>query len=95
MRRRLIGVCGVLGLCLAGGLARAGLYEDFVAPPDAAKPWCYWYWVNGNVDREAVTADLSAMKRLGFGGLLLLDPRGYDTRVWKPDVKLAFASPEW
>ena len=82
-------------LCLCAVAARAGLYEDFVAPPDAAKPWCYWYWVNGNVDRETATADLEAMKKMGFGGLLLLDPRGYDTRVWKPEVKLAFASPEW
>ncbi len=81
--------------CAASLVAGAGLYEDFVKPPDAAKPWCYWYWVNGNVDRATATADLEAMKKMGFGGLLLLDPRGYDTRVWKPEVKLAFASPEW
>ena len=86
---------GLTGACLAGGAVQAGLYEDFVTPPDAAKPWCYWYWVNGNVDRETVTADLQAMREMGFGGLLLLDPRGYDTRVQKPPVKLAFASREW
>ena len=71
------------------------LWASFANPPDSAKPWCYWYWVNGNVDREAVTADLEAMKRVGFGGVLLLDPRGYDKVVWKPAVKLAFGSPEW
>ena len=71
------------------------LWSSFANPPDSAKPWCYWYWVNGNVDRETVTADLEAMKRVGFGGVLLLDPRGYDKVVWKPDVKLAFGSPEW
>ena len=75
--------------------ASADLYEDFVTPPVSARPWCYWYWVNGNVDRETATADLEAMRKMGFGGLLLLDPRGYDTQVWKPEVKLAFASPEW
>ena len=75
--------------------ARADLYDDFVTPPMETRPWCYWYWVNGNVDQETATADLEAMKKMGFGGLLLLDPRGYDTRVWKPEVKLAFASPEW
>ena len=90
MRRLLLAM-----VCLCATAARAGLYEDFVTPPDAAKPWCYWYWVNGNVDRKTATADLEAMKKMGFGGLLLLDPRGYDTRVWKPEVKLAFASPEW
>ena len=71
------------------------LWAAFANPPDSAKPWCYWYWVNGNVDRETVTADLEAMKRVGFGGVLLLDPRGYDKVVEKPDVKLAFGSPEW
>ncbi len=30
-------------------------------------PWCYWYWVNGNVDEETVTADLEAMARAGIG----------------------------
>ena len=73
----------------------ADLYEDFATPPVAARPWCYWYWVNGNVDRETATADLEAMKRMGFGGVLMMDPRGYDRQVWKPPVKLAFASPEW
>ena len=90
MRRLLLAM-----VCLCATAARAGLYEDFVTPPDAAKPWCYWYWVNGNADRETVTADLQAMREMGFGGLLLLDPRGYDTRVQKPPVKLAFASREW
>ena len=85
----------VLLVGLAVASVRADLYQDFVNPPDAAKPWCYWYWVNGNVDRKTATADLEAMKKMGFGGLLLLDPRGYDTRVWKPEVKLEFASPEW
>ena len=40
----------------------ASLYDDFRSPPDAARPWCYWYWVNGNVDRETITADLESMK---------------------------------
>ena len=59
----------------------ASLWDDFVAPPDSAKPWCYYYWVNGNADCETVTADLEAMKKAGFGGILLLDPRGYDKAV--------------
>ena len=40
-------------LALAGWMlfADAGsLFEDFVRPPDEVKPWCYWYWVNGNAD---------------------------------------------
>ncbi len=86
-------VASVTLLSLAGG--DRSLYETFRNPPDAAKPWCYWYWVNGNVDEEAITADLEAMKRVGFGGLLLLDPRGYDKAVWKPEPKMAFGGEEW
>ena len=71
------------------------LYSKFLCPPNSAKPWCYWYWVNGNVDRETITADLESMKEVGFGGVLLVDPRGYDKVMHKPPVKLAFGSPEW
>ena len=71
-------------LCAAWQLRGGALYDACCAPPQAARPWCYWYWVNGNVDEETVTADLEAMKQAGFGGVLLLDPRGYDKVVWKP-----------
>lgn len=76
-------------------LLAASLFSAFESPPDAARPWCYWYWVNGNVDRETITADLEAMRSVGFGGVLLLDPRGYDTKVAQPPVRYAFGSPEW
>jgi len=72
-----------------------GLFDDFQHPPIPFRPWCYWYWVNGNVDCTTITADLEAMKRVGFGGLLLLDPRGYDKVVRKPEPKMPFGSPEW
>ena len=90
MKRRIL-----LGMALCALPLAAALYDDFRSPPDAVRPWCYWYWVNGNVDRETVTADLEAMKRIGFGGVLMFDPRGYDKVVKKPEVKLAFGSPEW
>ena len=61
--------------------AAGGIVEDFRDPPAAARPWCYWYWVNGNVDRETARRDLAAIRRTGFGGILLLDPRGYDRVV--------------
>ena len=91
MTRRLLR----LGMVVCALPLAAALYDDFKSPPDAARPWCYWYWVNGNVDRETVTADLEAMKKIGFGGVLMFDPRGYDKVVWKPEVKLAFGSSEW
>ena len=82
-------------LCVATSLYGDSLYDAFRAPPCAARPWCYWYWVNGNVDEETATADLEAMKKAGFGGILLLDPRGYDKVVWKPEPKMPFGGDEW
>ena len=56
---------------------RLSLWNDFVNPPDAAKPWSYFAWFNGQADRESITADIEAIKRLGFGGINMLDSRGY------------------
>ena len=80
---------------IASFILLANLISGFLDPPLSARPWCYWYWVNGNVDERTITRDLEAMKRVGFGGLLLLDPRNYDKCVSQPPVKLAFGSPEW
>ncbi len=44
------------------------LTDGFTHPPDAARPWVYWFWINGNVTKEGVTADLEAMQRVGIGG---------------------------
>ena len=82
-------------LCAAPFLRGDALYDSFRSPPPAARPWCYWYWVNGTVDEETATADLEAMKKAGFGGILLLDPRGYDKVVWKPEPKMPFGGDEW
>ncbi len=47
--------------------------NEFLNPPDSARPWVYWFWLNSNVTREGITADLEAMKRVGIGGVLIMD----------------------
>ena len=45
-------------------LVRGGadeLEQQFASPPDAARPWVYWYFMDGNMTREGLTADLEAM----------------------------------
>ena len=74
------------------------MWGDFVNPPDAAKPWAYYLWQNGLADRETITADLEAMKRLGFGGINMLDTRGYwddEEHVVIPKEEFVWGSPEW
>jgi len=41
------------------------LSERFRDPPDATKPWCYWYWLGGDVTAEGITKDLEAMAKVG------------------------------
>jgi len=75
---------------------RDRLARGFAQPPDSAKPWAYWWWVNGNVTKESITRDLEAMKAKGFAGLLMFDSRGYhDDHVPPPPPKTEFMSDEW
>ena len=76
----------------------ASLWMSFANPPESAKPWCYWWWINGHADRETITADLEAMKRLGFGGVLMFDSRGYwdDTdHVVNPKPEIGWGTDKW
>lgn len=66
-------------LILFPGLATRAqntLREQFLNPPEEAKPWCFWYWMYGAVSREAITADLEAMKQVGLGGTYLMPIKG-------------------
>ncbi len=43
------------------------LARGFVAPPEATKPRCYWYWMDGRITKEGITRDLEAMRSVGIG----------------------------
>ncbi len=51
----------------------SSLRQAFANPPESARPWVYWFWLNSNVSKEGITADLEAMKRVGIGGVLIMD----------------------
>ena len=51
--------------------------SEFQTVPDDCRPWAYYFWIKGNVTKESITADLTRMKELGFGGVLVFDSRGY------------------
>ena len=67
----------------------ADLARGFVNPPESARPWVYWFWINGNLSREGITADLEAMKRVGIGGVLIMEVDG------SPQGKVAFGTESW
>jgi hypothetical protein len=50
----------------------------------------YWFFINGNITREGITADLSAMKAAGIGGVILME-----VDVGVPAGPVHFMGPEW
>ncbi|HNQ90122.1 MAG TPA: glycosyl hydrolase [Verrucomicrobiota bacterium] len=56
--------------------AEPALDDGWRTPPPSARLRAYWWWLNGNVTRNAITRDLEEMKDRGFGGALLCDAGG-------------------
>lgn len=66
------------------------LEQGFKAPPDSVKPWCYWYWISGNVSKEGITRDLEAMAKVGMGEAFI-----GNIGMGKPYGKVKVLSNEW
>lgn len=66
------------------------LEKYFINPPLSARPWVFWMWMNGNITKAGITADLEAMKRMGIGGVINFNsavgivrgPVDYASEVW-------------
>jgi len=80
----------LIGLSAVLQAAEDDLARGFALPPDSARPWVYWFWLNSNITREGVTADLEAMKRAGIGGVLIME-----VDQGTPKGPVAFMGPEW
>ena len=66
------------------------LEKGFLNPPDSAKPQTWWHWMNGNITKAGITADLEAMKQIGLGGATIVN---VDCGI--PRGNVPFMSPEW
>lgn len=76
----------------------ADMMNRFLAPPQAARAWVYWFWINGNLSLEGVTADLEAMKRIGVEGAVIYHvlgtpagPVGFLTAQWRKILQHAIS----
>jgi hypothetical protein len=69
---------------------------NFWNPPQASGVNCWWWWLNGNVNKAAITKDLEAMKSRNFHGAMIFDAGGHNQRGNK-DIPAGplFGSPEW
>ena len=70
-------ICAGLLLGLAPLLrAEDPLVAGWQNPPPPARLHAYWWWLNGNVTKAAITRDLEEMKAKGFGGAIIYDANG-------------------
>lgn len=85
------------GIFILPSLSKAGysnkysttvdLEKFFITPPDSARPWVFWMWMNGNITKEGITLDLEAMKRMGIGGAI-----NFNSAVGIPRGPIDYAS---
>jgi len=69
------------------------LERGFRNPPESAKPRVWWHWMNGNVTKDGIKADLEWMKRVGIGGF-----QNFDAALNTPQIvekRLVYMTPEW
>lgn len=87
-RNALLGACLLVVLAMVCGADP--LEEGFRNPPNSAKPHTWWHWVNDNISKEGITADLEAMKRVGVGGAQI-----FNVDVGVPSGSVTFMSDRW
>jgi len=86
-------VCAAAAALMLGTAVMAApdsLEKGFLNPPNSAKPHTWWHWMNGNISREGITADLEAMKQIGLGGAQI-----FNVDCGIPAGPVRFNSPEW
>ena len=84
-----------IALSVQGLAQNDALLSGFMNPPDSAKPRVWWHWMNGNVSKEGIKADLEWMKRVGIGGFQNFDGGNMGSAAASGRKPVAFLSPEW
>ncbi|MDR0845363.1 MAG: DNA-binding protein [Tannerella sp.] len=64
------------------------------SPPEESRPWVFWYWMQGAVSKDGITADLEAMKASGIGGAYLMPIKGVPEKPFVTPI-VEQLSPLW
>jgi hypothetical protein len=79
--------------CKSPSKQGAVLEKGFQNPPESAKPRVWWHWMNGNITKEGIRADLEWMHRVGIAGF-----QNFDAALMTPQIvekRLVYMTPEW
>ena len=80
--------------CFQSLMAQQSLRDDFIHPKDEHRAWIIWQWMDGLVNREAITHDLEAFKAAGLSGVQNFQIGGeQQSRVGDPSC--AIGSEKW
>lgn len=88
----MISRCLLFCLALVPCLHAQDLDQRFREPLEETKPWCYWYWLGGDITKEGVTRDLESMKRVGIRKAFYASISGRP-KPGRPHVEIL--TPEW
>ena len=69
------------------GLGAQDLAQSFLNPPQEARIRVWWHWMDSNITREGIKADLDWMHRTGIGGVQQFDAGGDMMGASEPIVK--------
>ncbi|PXA03428.1 hypothetical protein DDZ13_12095 [Coraliomargarita sinensis] len=83
----------LLGLSTAE--ASESLRASFQNPPESARAHTWWHWMNGNVTREGITADLEAMAAGHLGGATIFNIAGPHHNSHIPQGEADYLGPVW
>ena len=83
---------------LVSGVLADDLSTTFKQPVEETKPWCYWYWLGGDIAAEGITKDLEKMAEIGISRAMIgtiagANPKTDNATGEVPQVKVL--SPEW
>lgn len=69
------------------------LKASFIAPPDAARPRVYWWWLFNRIDKAGITRDLEEFRAKGISGVNMICTGGYAGK--EPLLGIEFLGTEW
>ncbi len=70
------------------------LEQSFNFPSVSARSYVWWHWMNGNISKAGITADLESMKRVGIAGAIIFNI-GKSSITNIPNGNVDYMSPEW